>query len=794
MRIPLRSLILAAAAAASSLVSAEPPSGLMETEMNNLIWCRAENIPGECGGIEARLLAAVDHDMGLVTADIGKIDLKIGKERKDAFEARLNAVIAHLDGLNSGSVLPHGPLDHQRPFSGIIAILDDKKKKVEETLSGVLSAREKQSNEGGRRIDAGREDSVNAEKKRREALGNAPPDDKVGPKGSDKDIIADAKKKIASGDSGSAEALLDKVLDANPNDSEGYALRSMTRVKSGRFEEASNDAVRALALDPKNQLAREVLAYSESARRGQTIRKLGKNPDFNRFLSLDDSFTGPKADKGSGSDFSNVSGGSSVDPKIMRSPPGPYESLLGEVRLKLKLGDLSQALLEASRAVSADKSDPRGWILRSQVLNLLMNHEAALRDSEEALKIDPESVPALLERGLALHKLGRQAEALAALDIALKFDPGSGLGHLYRAMVLESLGRSAEAMREYELAAQLDLAYSHFLEEARKRLGGRGDVPVPPEGRKSPLLWLAILAAAAVMFYRGTRRLHGPQAATPMAPESEPNLSSTPQPGTVIEGAYRIEREIARGGMGVVFEATDLKLKRTVAIKRMRRDAYGSPEARDRFLREAQLGARLRQKNLAQIYCALGVEDLYLVFEFIPGETLSTLLSSRGRFTLEETGGVVKNICEGLDYAHSQKVIHRDLKPSNVIRTPDGVCKILDLGIAHESRSDSGATLTAAWGTPQYMAPEQEKGIVCRESDLYALAVMTYELLTGQTPFAGPYVLEKKLKKEFTPATKVNTALPAAVDGFFDKTLDPEPSRRFSTARGYAEAFACVQA
>jgi serine/threonine-protein kinase len=125
---------------------------------------------------------------------------------------------------------------------------------------------------------------------------------------------------------------------------------------------------------------------------------------------------------------------------------------------------------------------------------------------------------------------------------------------------------------------------------------------------------------------------------------------------------------------------------------------------------------------------------------------------------------------------------------------PDGRVKVLDFGIAHESRQNSGQTMTQAWGTPPYMAPEQETGTVCRESDVYALGVVAYELLTGRRPFDGGYLHSLKVEKRFTPVSALVPGIPKAVDAFFDRALEPDPAKRFRTASELARALAAIEA
>jgi serine/threonine protein kinase len=123
----------------------------------------------------------------------------------------------------------------------------------------------------------------------------------------------------------------------------------------------------------------------------------------------------------------------------------------------------------------------------------------------------------------------------------------------------------------------------------------------------------------------------------------------------------------------------------------------------------------------------------------------------------------------------------------------DGRVKVLDFGIAHETQRAAGATMTQAWGTPPYMAPEQETGSVCRESDVYSLGVMAYELIAGQRPFTGNYLLTMKLEKKFRPIHELAPHAPPELKAFFERALEPDPEKRFKTASELARALAAIE-
>jgi tetratricopeptide (TPR) repeat protein len=464
---------------------------------------------------------------------------------------------------------------------------------------------------------------------------------------------------------------------------------------------------------------------------------------------------------------------------------------------KLSVGDFNGALFDASRALLADPSNANALILRSHISNLPKNHnyEAAILDAEKALKLEPKSAPAMFEKGYALLQLGKVSEAMSLIEDGLALSPDNSMGRLYHAMALEKAGLIAKAVEEYRRAASLDPALKPLVDEALARIAEvQTSMPrsrLPSSLPTKYILWIVLAVTAFALLLEGGKRVFYKDWKTTVAAKPEAELPKTAlgtlAPATVLGGNFRIEREIARGGIGIVYLATDLTLKRTVAIKHLNREAYESGEVRERFLKEAQLAAKLKHPNLAQIYSVIADGELYLVFEYVEGETLHARLARQHRLKLDEVRSVVKDVAAAVDYAHSQKVIHRDLKPANLMIGPEGRCKVLDFGIAHESRSME-ATQTQAWGTPPYMAPEQEMGSVSKESDLYAMGIIVYELLAGERPFQGAYMLDRKLRKEFRPIIQANPDAPEGMHAFFQKALEPDPAKRFHSAEELARA------
>jgi tetratricopeptide (TPR) repeat protein len=439
-------------------------------------------------------------------------------------------------------------------------------------------------------------------------------------------------------------------------------------------------------------------------------------------------------------------------------------------------------LLETSKILDQDPNNVKARADRAEALNQLGDYESAAVEAEKALQLDPAAIKALNARAFANNKRGRYEPALQDADTVVKLAPDNAMGHLNRAMALEGLGSPAEALKEYLLAAQLDPSLKTFLADAQARQAGSAQSGA---ARGTPAaLWAfgALLAAGLPLGLWARRRSSAARAARAL---------KVVDVGAVIGGNYRIERLIGEGGMGKVFEGFDTAIRRKVAIKMMRAELRREV-GDEQILQEARLVALVRHPNVVEIFAALQeAGEIFLVFDFVAGRSLYDLVLSKRRFSLQEAAHVLGQVAAGLDCAHAKQVIHRDLKPANVVISNEGAAKLMDFGIAHRSsNAGSQETLDKTIGTMPYMAPEQHDGAVCKESDLYALGVMAYELLTGRRPFEGPEQLRCKRERRFMPASAAAPGLPASVDAVLAKALAPRPEDRFHSGAEFMAALA----
>ncbi len=261
--------------------------------------------------------------------------------------------------------------------------------------------------------------------------------------------------------------------------------------------------------------------------------------------------------------------------------------------------------------------------------------------------------------------------------------------------------------------------------------------------------------------------------------------------GTLLNERYRLDAELGRGGIGVIYRAHDTLLDRDVAVKVLS-DPTLSAESRARLLREAQAAAQLNHPNIVSIYDAGEVGDVpFIVMELVEGASLH----ERHPQALEDILSIAQQVCAALEHAHAHSVIHRDLKPENVLLAPDGSAKLTDFGLARTVASRLTVEGTIL-GTAFYLAPEQALGQeIDNRTDLYALGVMLYELTAGQLPFTSGdllTVISQHLHAPVVPPSTHNRAIPPALDALIVRLLSKQPEDRPASAAEVRRALELV--
>jgi serine/threonine protein kinase len=315
----------------------------------------------------------------------------------------------------------------------------------------------------------------------------------------------------------------------------------------------------------------------------------------------------------------------------------------------------------------------------------------------------------------------------------------------------------------------------------------------------------------------GTRLLAKPE------PTAESGIRSTDRPGRgapgppvthanlvgqVLDGRYKVERKVGEGGMSFVYLASDVSTRGRYAIKVLSAALSQDTNAMARLRREASLGMRLAHDNVCHIIRLGETEDglVYVVMPYVEGEILSDRNNRLGHIPLDEAVRFVRDIAAGLHVAHELKIIHRDLKPENIMicTRPGGsdYAVVMDFGLAKERKAEGELQkLTATGiilGTPEFMSPEQLRGKpLDPRTDIYSLALLTYEMLTGRLPFQGRSQQEMmiaRLRSDPTPLRRMRPEFdfPEAVEGVLQKAMQRNPADRYQTSPEFAAALAAA--
>ncbi|SOJ58161.1 Serine/threonine-protein kinase PknA [Mycobacterium simulans] len=275
----------------------------------------------------------------------------------------------------------------------------------------------------------------------------------------------------------------------------------------------------------------------------------------------------------------------------------------------------------------------------------------------------------------------------------------------------------------------------------------------------------------------------------------------SPRVGVTLSGRYRLQRLIATGGMGQVWEAVDSRLGRRVAVKVLKQEFSQDPEFIERFRAEARTTAMLNHPGIAGVH-DYGESQLngegrtaYLVMELVNGEPLNSVLKRTGRLSLRHALDMLEQTGRALQVAHAAGLVHRDVKPGNILITPTGQVKITDFGIAKAVDAAPVTQTGMVMGTAQYIAPEQALGQdASPSSDVYSLGVVGYEAVSGKRPFTGDGALTVAMKHIKEPPPPLPADLPPNVRELIEITLVKNPAMRYRSGGPFADAVAAVRA
>jgi len=592
----------------------------------------------------------------------------------------------------------------------------------------------------------------------------------------------------------------DQAVRIDGDDPDGYTARALAAWGLGDYLQTMEDARRALAMNPNDRTAHALMRLAEGRVPPAAIHDARARLE----VEVQREYHGM------------VTQLNQVEAKSQQPMPEPASALVGrQLRAaagKIALKDYYGAIASADQVLAADPGNAAAYYYRAAAYNLIGRYERAVADASQALSIDPGETEARDARSFAFNHLGRCNDALADANHSLEINPQNSYAFANRGFAHEKLGDLEAMLQDLKKAAELNAQFDPVYRDAAAAYGV--DLPVPGSAQSAPpppaglaphqkqfLFILLSSVAGGILIALGLLHVFGARWAGSAAPAAAgpalPKSARGARAGSAIGDSYAIGKPLGHGGMGVVYEAVDKTLGRKVAIKMLQDEFQLDARVREQFLDEARTVADLHHPNIVDIHAIVSDDrGLCLVFEFIAGSTVSELIARKGRLSLASAKVVMRPVCAALEFAHRRQVVHRDLKPDNIMVTEQGVIKVMDFGISRRLRDarqtagggrpgrDADVTDTVA-GTPYYMAPEQEYGVVRPEADIFSLGACLYEMTTGRRPYPPPASHAQKLAADYPKPSVREPSLPRSFDVLVDAALHPDPDRRIHTAADF---------
>jgi tetratricopeptide (TPR) repeat protein/predicted Ser/Thr protein kinase len=445
----------------------------------------------------------------------------------------------------------------------------------------------------------------------------------------------------------------------------------------------------------------------------------------------------------------------------------------------LETGDLdaAKAALEQRLVLDPANQDCRA---RLQELEGVVNERKAQEYESrlETARLSPQELTAVQsELGSLYLKQGRSDEKALSLyqQLSRSSSPLRADAQLTTGLIFMRKGLVDLAEREFEALLQASLPPDKQ-KDCLYQIGLAFEDSKRPDRAREVYERIVGIDAAYKDVAQRLERVAGQAATTRPAATT----LATPASDGALADRYEQLTEIGAGGMGKVFRAVDRVLKRPVVLKFINEDMRSDPEAVSRFIREAQAASALMHPGIVTIYDIQVKEPLFIAMEYIDGGTLRDRLK-QGPMPPEEVAAKAAAVCDALAYAHRAGVVHRDIKPDNIMLAKSGGVKVTDFGLARLTEGTSRVTRTGqVLGTPAYMAPEQIQGkVVDARTDIYAMGVVLYELLTGELPFSGGDLAYRQVHDRPVPPAVVNPKISQWLDAVVMTALQKRPEDRY---------------